>query len=317
MPAESLISPRASAIIKQNAADWKVFEELGKSHSEQIRKAESGEHLYLFIEKIGLNTMDVIDFLANYYRVGRSEVGYCGRKDKKAITRQWFSVPVKQSITESLEISTGIRVLDAGRFKKKLRIGEHAYNRFELILREADFVDLDFLAKEPGFFYNFYGSQRYNDTSLSRAMDWIRNRRSRKVSRVVRSWNLSMLRSFLFNKILEKRKDAGFVEGVVEGDSCFDSIPTAPLWGRGRSETRGDALEFENEALAPYQDICEALEYSGVQQTRRVIFQRPFSFSASHDPNNSTINAMFCLPVGAYATVFLGNYFQVIDASAK
>ena len=41
MPAESLISPRASAIIKQNAADWKVFEELGKSHSEQIRKAEN------------------------------------------------------------------------------------------------------------------------------------------------------------------------------------------------------------------------------------------------------------------------------------
>ena len=317
MPIESVISPRPSAIIKKHTADWKVFEQLEKSHIEQIRKPESGEHLHLLIEKIGLNTMDVVDFLSKYFRVESSAVGYCGRKDKKAIACQWFSVPAKQNVTEYGEISTGIRVLDAGRHKKKLRIGEHVYNRFEVVLREADFVDSDFLAKEPGFFLNFYGSQRYNDKSLSRAMDWIRNRRSRKVTKLVRNWNLSMLRSFLFNKILEQRKDAGFVEGIVEGDPCLNSIPTAPLWGRGRSETSGAALDIENEALAPYQDICEALEYSGVQQTRRMIFQKPFFFSASHDPKNSTVEAVFCLPVGAYATVFLGNYFQVTDASIQ
>ena len=312
---ESGISFWPSAVIKKHESDWKVMEELESRHQALIRKGSSGEHLYLYIEKIGLNTMDVVDVLATYFQVEVSSIVYCGRKDKKAVTHQWFSVPTKQCIDKSEEISTGVRVLEKGRFQKKLRIGGHAYNRFEIVMRETDFVDSDFMITEPGYFLNFYGSQRYNDISLSRAMDWIRNRRSRKVNRSIRSWNLSILRSFLFNKVLEARKEAGFNKGVVDGDHCSDSIPTAPLWGRGKSETKGLALELENEALAPYQDICEALEYAGVRQDRRMIFQRPFSFSAKYDLKNSSGETKFCLPVGSYATVFLANYFHLIDAS--
>ena len=315
MRIESETNAWASAIIKKHAIDWKVIEELESGHQEIIRKADSGEHLYLFIEKIGLNTIDVVNFLARYFRVEGSSIGYCGRKDKKAVTRQWFSVPTKQCLGEYKEVSAGIRVLDEGRFQKKLRIGEHAYNRFEIVLRQVDFVNSEFLNKEPVCFLNFFGPQRYNDNSLLRAMDWIRNRRSRKVTQSVRSWNLSMLRSFLFNKILEHRKDAGITEGAIDGDPYSGSIPTAPLWGRGKSQTKGLALDIEKEALAPYQDICEALEYSGVRQGRRMIYQKPFSFNAESDTENSNVETTFCLPVGAYATVFLGNYFQLVDAS--
>jgi tRNA pseudouridine13 synthase len=315
MGIESETKVWASAIIKKHAIDWKVIEELESGRQEIIRKADSGEHLYLFIEKIGLNTTDVVDFLAKYFQVESSSIGYCGRKDKKAVTRQWFSVPTKQCLGEYTEVSAGIRVLDEGRFQKKLRIGEHAYNRFEIVLRQVDFVDSEFISKEPVCFLNFYGSQRYNDNSLLRAMDWIRNRRSRKVPQSVRSWNLSMLRSFLFNKILEQRKALGIIEGVIDGDPCTGPIPTAPLWGRGRSQTKGLALDIEIKALEPYQDICEALEYSGVQQGRRMIYQKPFSFNVECDTKKSRVETTFCLPVGAYATVFLGNYFQLIDAS--
>ena len=48
--------------------------------------------------------------------------------------------------------------------------------------------------------------------------------------------------------------------------------------GRGRSASKGKALELERDALAPYRDLCEALEYAGAHQGRRKIFEKPYSF---------------------------------------
>ena len=168
-----------------------------------------------------------------------------------------------------------------------------------------------FIQGQHEAFLNFYGPQRYNDRSLAAALDWIKCRRRKNISQRSKSWNLSVLRSFLFNKILEMRRDTGFVGRYLEGDHCIDSIPTAPLWGRGRSTSKGKALELEVEALEPYGDICEALEYAGVHQGRRKIFEKPCSFDADYDEENCTLEARFCLAPGTYTTVFLGNYFDL------
>src|SRR5688500_17210731 len=54
--------------------------------------AGSGEHLYLFLEKRGTTTTEVVRRLAKAFRVGRSDIGFAGLKDKHAVTRQHFSV---------------------------------------------------------------------------------------------------------------------------------------------------------------------------------------------------------------------------------
>ena len=52
-----------------------------------------GEHLYLWLEKTGRDTEAVAKELAELAGVAPGEVGFAGRKDKNAVTRQWFSVP--------------------------------------------------------------------------------------------------------------------------------------------------------------------------------------------------------------------------------
>ena len=52
-----------------------------------------GKHLFVEIEKRGRTTEQVARELARACAVEPMEVGYAGRKDKIAVTRQWFSVP--------------------------------------------------------------------------------------------------------------------------------------------------------------------------------------------------------------------------------
>ena len=305
----------APAVIKTIPEDWKVIEELPADHLANIRNFKEGEHLYVRVEKENFNTLEIVGLLADFFKHQVDSIGYCGRKDKRAVTQQWFSVPTPQKINLDGFLAPGVRIIEKGRFKKKLRIGEHAFNRFEILLREVKAKPSKFLQGQHKAFLNFYGPQRYNERSLAAALDWIKYRRRKTISRRVKSWNLSVLRSFLFNKILEKRRDAGFAGRHLEGDHCIDSIPTAPLWGRGRSASKGKALELERDALAPFRDLCEALEYAGVHQGRRKIFEKPYSFGAHYDEERCTVKARFCLSPGTYATVFLSEYFDLREAS--
>ncbi|MFL2526677.1 MAG: tRNA pseudouridine(13) synthase TruD [Candidatus Azotimanducaceae bacterium] len=302
-------------VIKTTPEDWRVIEELHPDRLADIRTSKEGEHLYLLVQKENFNTLEVVGFLAEFFKQKKISIGYCGRKDKRAVTEQWFSVPTAREINLDEVLAPGIRIIERGRFKKKLRIGEHAYNRFEILLREVKAKPSELLQAQHKTFLNFYGPQRHNERSLAAAFDWIKYRRRKNIPQRFKSWNLSVLRSFLFNKILEKRRDAGCEEKYIEGDQCIDSVPTAPLWGRGRSSSKGKALELEREALAPFKDVCEALEYAGVHQGRRKIFEKPYSFSAHYDEACCTVDARFCLAPGTYATVFLGEYFDLREAS--
>ena len=52
-----------------------------------------GEHTFLLIEKSGIDTEAVVRDLERELRVPRLAIGYAGRKDRWAVTRQWFSLP--------------------------------------------------------------------------------------------------------------------------------------------------------------------------------------------------------------------------------
>jgi tRNA pseudouridine13 synthase len=96
----------------------------------------SGEHLYLRIEKEGLTTDAVADALAKCAGIKSFSVGYAGRKDRHAITRQWFSLHTPKDIDAvalaALLPAGRISVLEASRHKNKLRLGHLAGNRFDL-----------------------------------------------------------------------------------------------------------------------------------------------------------------------------------------
>src|SRR5210317_1968524 len=80
--------------IKAEPADFVVEEQFDEAFSGE------GEHLYLQIRKIGQNTHWVAEQLAKMAGVRSKDVGYAGRKDRFAITTQWFSVPTPHEIND-------------------------------------------------------------------------------------------------------------------------------------------------------------------------------------------------------------------------
>ena len=104
-----------------------------------------GEHLYLFIEKHGLNTLHVRKTLAKHYNVRKSDVSYAGLKDKNAITRQLFSIylpklkddqPLLQAL-QAKEEELRFKIIWGDRHANKIRLGHLKGNRFIIKIREV------------------------------------------------------------------------------------------------------------------------------------------------------------------------------------
>jgi tRNA pseudouridine13 synthase len=100
----------------------------------------AGEHLYVYVEKEGLNSDDVVEALVRATGCPKRDVGLAGRKDRVAIARQWFSVRLaREESLAKLEAPGGgrLRVLEVARHRNKLRLGHLRGNRFRLGLGEV------------------------------------------------------------------------------------------------------------------------------------------------------------------------------------
>ncbi len=101
--------------------------------------AGEGEHVYLFIEKQGMSTLDMVRLIARHFGVRPRDVGFAGLKDKRAITRQLLSVWMPGRAIEDVPSLDDDRVaiLWADRHTNKLRRGHLRGNRFSIRIREV------------------------------------------------------------------------------------------------------------------------------------------------------------------------------------
>ncbi len=262
--------------------------------------------------------MDLVQEVAQAFAVPRLDVGYAGRKDKLGITEQWLSVRTEADMWPDIEDT---QCLSVTRHSKKLRIGELAGNNFKIVVRDTT-VDLDTFNGLRSGFPNAFGPQRVSATNVEQATDWLLTQRERIVDRrrgrgkakrrkgAAEGWHLSVLRSYLFNQILTARiaQQTGNTVGIsiLDGDVLERGVPTAPLWGRGRSRSSSQAAQIETDALEPFAEICAALEYAGVSQGRRAMWVKPEQFQATEIAEGQ-IELSFFLPPGAYATAMLAS----------
>lgn len=96
-----------------------------------------GEHIYLLVEKRGMNAMEMYGLIAKHFRVKRSAVGYAGLKDKQAITRQVVSVHTPGKTVDDFPHFSHdqVKILWADQHDNKLRRGHLAGNRFSIKVR--------------------------------------------------------------------------------------------------------------------------------------------------------------------------------------
>ncbi|HQQ74234.1 MAG TPA: tRNA pseudouridine(13) synthase TruD [Pseudomonadales bacterium] len=291
----------ASADFRTRPEDFFVDEVLGFDFSGM------GEHICLHIEKIGQNTVWVAKQLAELAGIKQMDIGYCGLKDRHAVTRQWFSLcSVKRELDwQSIHLE-GCKVLAVNKHDKKLRRGMHAGNAFRIHLRNVN-GDSGLLEQRWEDIVrwgvpNYFGEQRfgYDGGNLQQA-HLLLPLHARLWREHKNQFAVSAIRSYLFNLVLADRIRTVEWHDVIDGDP--QPFSTGPLWGRGRPLALAALAEREQSLLQPYAAFCEKLEHLGLQQERRALLLQLADASARYDEQGWVLN--FSLPPGTYATSVL------------
>ena len=206
----------------------------------------TGTHLFLWVEKRGLTTMDAIARIAGALDVPARDVGYAGLKDRHALTRQWLSVagvdPARALALPSpvevgdASLETSWAILRAVPHPHKLRLGHLRGNRFQVVLEGPAGPDqlerlpaiVDRLAAQG--LPNRFGAQRFGvgGDNAAVGLELLRGRR-RERDRRRRRLLLSALQSAVFNRTLELRAAAGALTRVMGGD-VLQKVDTGGLF---------------------------------------------------------------------------------------
>ena len=213
-----------SGALRVELADFHVEERLGFA-------PDGGEaHRLLLVEKIGANTLFVVRSLA--VRAGKpaADIGFAGQKDRRAVARQWFSVPASRDTASFLGYSgDGFRVLAEHPHSRKLRRGALAGNRFHIRVRglqgDAHAIDARVAHVVSAGVPNYYGLQRFgrDGANLGRVRQWLESGRLPR-SREPRAFLLSSARSLR-------------VQCRARGTRCRQQLEP-PAAGRGREPGR-------------------------------------------------------------------------------
>ncbi|NOV30871.1 tRNA pseudouridine(13) synthase TruD [Methylomonas sp. ZR1] len=319
-------SPSGTGAIKTEPDDFIVEEILS------FEPEDSGEHIFLHIEKIGENTEYVARQLARHAGVRQHDVSYAGLKDRHGRTRQWFSVwlPGKADPDWSAIETDRLQVLQTVRHARKLKRGVLAGNRFTLLIRnwtgDQELAEKQLLQIKAQGFPNYFGPQRFghHGQNIDRALAMFAGA---KVKREQRSLYLSAARSYLFNLILARRVEHANWQRPLNGDvfklagnnSCFtddsndnslslrveqgDIHPTGIMWGRGGKTATAEAGAIEGAVIAANASIADGLIAFDLEADRRALRSLPQDMEWQWLDNQLKLS--FNLPAGSYATALL------------
>jgi len=292
-----------------------------------------GTHTFLWIEKRLRNTEDVARELARAAGVAARDVGYAGRKDRFAVTRQYFSVPGLSATTALGLRLDGARVLRAEAHRHKLRTGHLVGNRFELRVRgsgseQVARATLALQSLTAVGLPNRFGDQRFGrgGENVERGRRLLAGE-ALKVDRRQARFLVSSLQAAVFNEVLRarplrldevevgdlaRRTDSGGifrVEDVAaenERAQRFEISATGPIFGT-RVESPAGAVEIrEQEAMAAFGlasgplDPPKGVRIRGARRPLRVPVH---DLSLEHEAD--TLHIRFELPAGSFATVLM------------
>lgn len=328
--------PVLSGLIKQQAEDFRVDEQLG------FELTGEGEHLYLHIEKTGLTTHELIQQLAAAVGLHPRLIGYSGLKDKQAITRQWISLhlPGAKQMPR-IEDNNQFTVLKKQWHDKKLRVGVHRSNRFTIVVRnltgQSDNLGniIDKIRLQG--FANYFGEQRFgiNQNNVEQALKHLTNRhKARRLSRQRKSLYISALRSEIFNAILSSRIAQGVWQQPLSGDlfildgthSVFDaridsSIQSryreldihcaVSLYGEGESRIKDLAAALEQGVFDRYPEITKTLLHMDVKYAYRAHRALARNLQIELEPETKRLHLQVELEKGVFLTTLLRHLIQL------
>lgn len=305
-----------------------------------------GTHTFVRIEKRGRDTEAVARALARAAGVAPREVGYAGRKDRRAVARQWLSVPgLDPERALALELP-GARVLEAVPHPHKLRVGHLRGNAFAIAVREVDEAlgreaQARLAALARSGLPNRFGAQRFGREAdnAERGREVLAGRlrpRDRRAARFL----VSALQAAVFNEALARRSLP--LDAVEEGDVAqvvasgglfrveelareapraarFEISATGPIFAAGAGgrhpEPAGAPAARERATLAAFDLGAERLDRPPpglrVAGGRRALRVPVADVACAWE--SGLLRLRFSLPAGSYATVLLEELVGSVD----
>src|SRR5690606_34545167 len=298
-----------------------------------------GEHLYVFLEKRGATTQDLIQAVARTANVRPQDVGAAGMKDKHAITRQWLSLPATARPPEDWELPEFATLLERSRHRNKLRTGHLRANRFRITLVDVPAGGLEraravVAELSRAGLPNYYGAQRFgrHGKTLAQALQWLRRDTSEDGARRRgghgRHFQTKLLssavQSEIFNRYLTAR--LGCAEPLLTGEvvrldgtgrhfvveDVAQELPryeqgdlhrTGPLLGPRTLQARAAAAELEARVLEGlgFGEAELATLGRAAPGARRDLTLHPEELEVE-EPAPGLLVLSFGLPAGSYAT---------------
>ena len=241
------IPPIKQATYKAQAEDFVVNEIL------DIDFTGEGEHLWLHIQKSGMNTAYLANLLSEWAEIPLRDVGYSGLKDRHALTSQWFSLripnkqlPASEFVPIDIKEHEAVHIIAQHWHHKKLNRGTHRANQFMITLRDLEFTDDSTLTDNKALIEqhlaiintkgvpNYFGPQRFgwNGNNIREALvlfarpvaekrlqaNKSKKTKSKRAPREQNSIELSAARSLIFNEILAARVREGSWNTGLQGE---------------------------------------------------------------------------------------------------
>jgi tRNA pseudouridine13 synthase len=320
------------AVLKASPGDFRVDETL------DVSGCRGGEHLLLRIEKTGDNTEYLARQLATFAQCRQFDVGFCGLKDRHAVTRQWFSVyrPGQEADDAALiaRVAETWPVLESCRAAKKLRRSDHQGNDFEIVLNQVqgrpEAIDSALARLRDSGCPNYFGAQRFghDGANLDRALAMDpatmisgrghkgkkrgRGRSSSGGSDAKNVLYFSAARSWLFNEVLAHRVQAGNWQERLDGEPGMPGSPatvTGPLWGDGGTEAVSVQGDLERAVVAGHPGVEAVFASTRMKPDRRPLLLMPENLQWQWLETDRLV-VSFGLAPGQYATTLLGDLFD-------
>ena len=304
------------------------------------RPCGSGEHTYIWVEKRGITTTQLVAQLAEQLAIPRRTISYAGLKDAQAVARQMLSlhlVPPERLKRLTLD---NARILRVSRHRNKLRIGHLRGNRFTIRIRDvapdAALRAADILAElSARGVPNAYGPQRFGNRADNHIVGYhlLQGDRAaltqmgiRSPSRRMRQFFISALQAALFNQVVAQRIEADTLDTVVAGDIArkedtgglfivedveaerpraarFEISPTGPIYGYRMMEAQQEAGALEGRILSQAGLTLEDFRAVQARGVRRPLRYHPGEVTYTSDAEGVVI--AFFAPKGAFATMLL------------
>lgn len=306
----------------------------------------SGSHIYLDIEKQDLSSDELLQVLSKSTTCPHRDIGTAGRKDKKAKTRQWVSLPEKYQANLATLQHPQLVIHQVSRHNNKLGLGHLLGNQFVIHLPWQDpkqTWDDDLRERahaiaariRPGLL-NSYGPQRFGSKGDTGLIGYYIL--TEQWDKVVKKWQtrhhadlaLSALQSLLFNAYTAQRFSDNTHRTFVSGDVAIKITgaqflveqPTTeqprldageiavagPMFGKKMREASGASLAYETKVLSDFELSANQFNALGnkLPGTRRALTQQVSDLTLHEKPHGLTLN--FSLPSGSYATTLVQEF---------